>query len=271
MEASGDGDAQEVDSVQGGNAAEKKLPDQNEGNENEKKDGEDQRETDEKEEGGDQPADQESSEHDRKVLALQASPSLSALFRDDTYGEVAKLMTPQEFEDGAYIIRQNEVGTGLIVVDEGKVDITMKRVVDGKTYDIDDLIVTLKEGSVVGEASLFEAEGTKTNANVIANGVVKCWVLERERFLALVGDSGKEDIERIINIRAFERSETFIQQLLSDPDVSESLTAFNNEQEGDEKMVLPFWESIQEYRAKTYGRTQKAETLLENMMSSAGA
>lgn len=94
--------------------------------------------------------------------------------------QLARSLTKQSYEDGQYIIRQGEIGEKFYVIFKGSVVCT--RTGDNGTETI---LVELHAGDVFGERALIKKEPRA--ANVIANGLVECYQLDRNNFNLMLG------------------------------------------------------------------------------------
>ena len=86
--------------------------------------------------------------------------------------QLARSLTKQTYDNGDYIIRQGEIGEQFYVIFRGEVRITSTGD-DGE----ETLLLTLKEGNVFGERAIIKKEPRA--ANVIADGPVECYFLDR--------------------------------------------------------------------------------------------
>lgn len=94
--------------------------------------------------------------------------------------QLARSLTKQSYEDGHYIIRQGEIGEKFYVIFKGSVICT--RTGDNGT---ETTLVELHAGDVFGERALIKKEPRA--ANVIANGLVECYHLDRNNFNLMLG------------------------------------------------------------------------------------
>lgn len=98
----------------------------------------------------------------------------------ESLNQLARSLTKQTFDDGHYIIRQGEIGEQFYVIIKGKVRVT-------KTGDTGDEVelIRLGEGDVFGERALIKKEPRA--ANVIADGPVECYFLNKHDFALILG------------------------------------------------------------------------------------
>lgn len=95
--------------------------------------------------------------------------------------QLARSLGKQSYEDGQYIIRQGDIGDQFYVIHKGTVKVSMTDD-SGK----EKFMIELKEGEVFGERALIKKEPRK--ANVVANGQVECFYLERHDFESILGE-----------------------------------------------------------------------------------
>lgn len=86
--------------------------------------------------------------------------------------QLARALTKQSYNDGDYIITQGEIGEQFFVLFKGSVICTK-----ADDHGIESEVIRLKEGDVFGERALLKKEPRA--ANVIANGAVECYQLDR--------------------------------------------------------------------------------------------
>ena len=86
--------------------------------------------------------------------------------------QLARALTKQSYNDGDYIIKQGEIGEQFFVLFKGSVICTK-----ADDNGIESEVIRLKEGDVFGERALLKKEPRA--ANVIANGAVECYQLDR--------------------------------------------------------------------------------------------
>ncbi len=83
-------------------------------------------------------------------------------------------MTERRFDPGAFLMRQGEPGTFLIVLSTGEVDVSVEK--DGKHY----LLKRAGAGEVLGEMALLTGE--PRTASVVAVTPASAWVLAADHF-----------------------------------------------------------------------------------------
>ena len=106
-----------------------------------------------------------------------------ALFENlgsQSLNQLARSLTKKTYNDGSYIIKQGEIGEEFFVIYRGSVMVT-KTGDDGKETEL----VELGEGEVFGERALIKKEPRA--ANIIAQGAVECYHLDRNNFLLMLG------------------------------------------------------------------------------------
>ena len=94
--------------------------------------------------------------------------------------QLARSLTMMSYPDESYIITQGEIGEEFFVIYRGEVRVT-KTGDDGKETKL----VCLYEGDVFGERALIKKEPRA--ANIIAQGPVECYHLDRNNFLLMLG------------------------------------------------------------------------------------
>jgi CRP-like cAMP-binding protein len=94
--------------------------------------------------------------------------------------QLARSLTKKSYPDGSYIITQGEIGEEFFVIYRGSVLVT-KTGDDGKETELG----FLSEGEVFGERALIKKEPRA--ANIIAQGSVECYHLDRHNFLLMLG------------------------------------------------------------------------------------
>jgi predicted MFS family arabinose efflux permease len=115
--------------------------------------------------------------HEEQARLLRADPLLGLLSLS-VVEELAAVLEPVAFDDGAYVIREGEAGDHYFIVATGEVDVSQRNVPMRR----------LGPGSGVGEISLLR--DIPRTASVRAVGPVAAYALGREAFLsALTGHS----------------------------------------------------------------------------------
>jgi cAMP-dependent protein kinase regulator len=125
------------------------------------------------------------------------------LFKKLTHGErslIADCLAPLDFDDGAYIIRQGEVGDRFFILERGVTVAT--QMVEGRG-EVE--VGRMQEGQFFGERALITNEPRA--ANVKAVGPVKVAVMERSAFERLLGDC-REIMQR--QIRQYRSAENIL-------------------------------------------------------------
>jgi len=110
--------------------------------------------------------------------------SVIALFRNLPREEIQELLpyiVQVTYEPGSVIMKQDEPGDRLLLIEEGVLDIIDTR--HNKT------IATLTTGDVVGEIALVTGENR--SASVIAQSTVAGWEIKRDDFYHVVNRSGE--------------------------------------------------------------------------------
>ena len=110
---------------------------------------------------------------DEKAAALARVP-LFAGISDDSMARLASVAGLLEFEDGQFIVRQGQVGTGLYVILRGAA-----RVIRGSTE-----LARLTETDFFGELAVIDQQPRL--ASVQADGAVECLALASWDLLQLV-------------------------------------------------------------------------------------
>jgi CRP-like cAMP-binding protein len=110
---------------------------------------------------------------DEKAAALARVPLFTGI-SDESMARLASVAGVQEFEDGQFIVRQGQVGTGLYVILRGAV-----RVIRGSTE-----LARLAETDFFGELAVIDQQPRL--ASVQADGDVVCLALASWDLLQLV-------------------------------------------------------------------------------------
>jgi CRP-like cAMP-binding protein len=110
---------------------------------------------------------------DEKAAALARVPLFTGI-SDESMTRLASVAGVQEFEDGQFIVRQGQVGTGLYVILRGAV-----RVIRGSTE-----LARLAETDFFGELAVIDQQPRL--ASVQADGEVVCLALASWDLLQLV-------------------------------------------------------------------------------------
>lgn len=110
---------------------------------------------------------------DEKAAALARVPLFTGI-SDESMARLASVAGVQEFEDGQFIVRQGQVGTGLYVILRGAV-----RVIRGSTE-----LARLAETDFFGELAVIDQQPRL--ASVQADGEVVCLALASWDLLQLV-------------------------------------------------------------------------------------
>ena len=114
---------------------------------------------------------------------------------------VAKVVDHANFEPGAVLVKEMDIGQRLIVIREGTAEVTRRGVVADKDsakgieQGASRRLATLGPGDVVGELSLID--GKPTSASVVAETPVEAVLLYRTRFNQLL-DSTPELYKRLL-------------------------------------------------------------------------
>jgi hypothetical protein len=111
--------------------------------------------------------------HEEESRLLRADPLLSLLSLS-IVEELATVIRPADFEDGAYLMREGEAGDHYLIVANGEVDVSQ----GGR------VLRRLGPGNGVGEISLLR--DVPRTASVRAVGHVTAYSLERGAFLSAV-------------------------------------------------------------------------------------
>ena len=128
------------------------------------------------------------SEQARIVSFLSRVP-LFREFKQRQLERLAKVVIVQEYVAGDVIVIQDQGGTGLFIIESGKVDVVSESSDGTKT-----VVNTFGPGDFFGELSLVD-EGQRT-ASVIATEPTKCLGLVRWQFISEL----KEDSDMAILI-----------------------------------------------------------------------
>ena len=105
---------------------------------------------------------------------LRSVPMLQHL-DDDEMRLLIRSLEREQFEPGASVIRQGEVGSTFYIIRQGEVDV-LKSMDGGEPV----FCVTLGHGKYFGEQALLNDE--PRNSTIRAKGPVECFVLSREKF-----------------------------------------------------------------------------------------
>jgi small-conductance mechanosensitive channel/CRP-like cAMP-binding protein len=116
-------------------------------------------------------------EADARATLVARIPLFSTLDESERE-QVSAAMRPLDFANGETIITQGEEGDSLYVVERGQVGVYLS--VGGATREM----ATLKPGEVFGEMSLLTGEAR--NATGVAQGNVRCQVIDRDVFQRLI-------------------------------------------------------------------------------------
>lgn len=95
--------------------------------------------------------------------------------------QVAAAMDWEEFDKGAAIVRQGEVGEKFYIITKGEIVVTQQ---DTSTNE-DNIIRRLKAGDHFGEMALFKDEMRSATCTAVTR--VQCVTLERAHFIAMLG------------------------------------------------------------------------------------
>lgn len=121
-----------------------------------------------------------------RVLVLRNS-SLFASTPANVLNTIAPIMKAVSYEEGQEIVRKGEIGTFMCIIHRGEVGV----------YDGNRLLTTLKEGEVVGELSLLDAE--PRSATVVALGDVDLFRIDQADFYDLM-EERDEVMQNIIRM-----------------------------------------------------------------------
>ena len=110
----------------------------------------------------------------RKGVALSAVLLLNGL-PEESKAQMADVMTLEEFKEGAYVFRQNDVGDKFYIVDQGCLEVAA----DGE------MVAELSQGAYFGERALIH--GDRRNADVIATEFTSVFSIERGAFQQFFG------------------------------------------------------------------------------------
>ena len=110
----------------------------------------------------------------RKRAALEAVPLLEGL-PDENKGQVADVMVLEEYAEGQFVFRQNDVGDKFYIVDEGSLNV----VVDGS------VVAELGKGAYFGERALLH--GDLRNADIVTTSFTSVFSIAREPFQQFFG------------------------------------------------------------------------------------
>jgi cGMP-dependent protein kinase 1 len=123
-----------------------------------------------------------SSNQNAQLAQFLSKISLFENLSEQTLNQVARSLSKQTFQDGDYIIRQNEIGDKFYVIVRGTVRVT----VTGDSSDQESILNRLSEGETFGERALIKKEPRK--ANCIAEGECECYYLNSQDFALMLGE-----------------------------------------------------------------------------------
>jgi cGMP-dependent protein kinase len=100
---------------------------------------------------------------------------------NEQIGKLAGALELVEFENGAQIVTQGEVGDNFYIIESGTVKCSQRK---GTGASVE--LIELKAGSYFGEMALMLKDSR--HATCVASGAVKCFVLSKEKFDLLLGN-----------------------------------------------------------------------------------
>ena len=126
-----------------------------------------------------------------RIRILQSVPLLAKL-PEVKLVKLANVMRVQAFNDGAYIIKQGEIGSRFYIINEGEVRCTRNI-----SSSEEEELIRLHAQEFFGERALITNEAR--NANAVASGHVECLVLDRTSFQTLLAEVQDDITDAISN------------------------------------------------------------------------
>lgn len=115
---------------------------------------------------------------------------------DETRGILKAAASPRVFEPGEVLIREDEEGLELFIIESGKVSVSML----GPTADID--LAELGPGAVVGEVAVLTETPRTSTVEAVERVVAVSFMAETIREISAANPKVEQLLERIVEGRA---------------------------------------------------------------------
>src|SRR3954453_4708838 len=140
------------------------------------------------------------------VETLRSVPLFESL-DDDAADTICSLVIAEECDAGAYLFRAGDAGDSMYVIEDGKVQISM-RATDGE----DLILAVLGPGDFFGEMALIDGKARSANATVCESS--RMAVLSRDHFLSFLSSSPNVAVEMLTALtRRLRRTDELLRHL----------------------------------------------------------